>query len=304
MQSRDRLITLSRVGTVSGQGRVEQLEGMDLRALQLFEKAYRAEVAGYIASEVGSLAVTYGWRVAALTGLPVVDAPCNGRAHPLGLMGSLGLHRFPDHITLTTAAGRHVELVIRSNVQTAARRIRRAVARHRAGLAVVRNPLPVAYIRRHAAVGALGYARRIGEELLRNRPSGVRPVLHALSRLMRGRVLARGFIKSAELTEKNGFSIGHIAIRSEVGRPVVLPVCNEYMMAIDGNDVIAAFPDLITLFDEETALPLNSSDAGALRRVVVFCVARQYLPLASTMNDHRLLEGVERLLKIRFQAAA
>lgn len=44
-------------------------------------------------------------KISAMAGIPVVDAPCNGRAHPLALIGSLGLHRFPKHRTWTAAVG-------------------------------------------------------------------------------------------------------------------------------------------------------------------------------------------------------
>src|SRR5256885_1836450 len=73
--------------------------------------------------------------------------------------------------------------------------------------------------------------RPIGKVLLRHRAAA----LPALARLMKGRIIARGFIKRAELIEKDGFSLGHIAIRTDQGRQLIVPVLNEYMMALDGG---------------------------------------------------------------------
>jgi hypothetical protein len=296
-----RIVTFSRVGTVNS---VDSLEGLDLEALRLFQQAEPRPIGGYIASEVGPLAVTYGWRASARSGIPVVDAPCNGRAHPLGLMGSLGLHRMPEHETTTAAAGPRGNLVLRTNVVKAARAVRRAAARQKAGVAVVRNPLPSRYVGRHAATGGLGFARRVGAAWLRHRKRGLRAILPALAALMQGRVLARGFIKTAELMEKDGFSIGHLAIRTDAGRQLLMPVCNEFMMALDAGRSLAAFPDLITVFDEESGLPLGSAEARVPQAVAVFSVPHTRLPLGSPMHDRTLLEGVERLLNLRFRAAA
>jgi DUF917 family protein len=296
----DRVVTFSRVGTVSGSSAVTDLEGYDLRALDLFHRADRAPIAGFIASEVGPLAVTYGWRASARTGVPVIDAPCNGRAHPLGLMGSLGLHRLPQHRTLTAVAGPAACFISRANVIDAAATVRKAVAQQGAGVAVVRNPVPASYLLKHAAVGALSYARRIGHELLRHR----RDPLPALKRLMGGRILARGFVKINELIEQDGFSLGHVAIRTNAGRQLIVPIVNEYMMVFDAGRPIAAFPDLIALFDETTALPLPSADAQPTRPVVVFTAPRHRLLLAPTMYDPELLAPIERLLQLRFPVAA
>ena len=44
-----------------------------------------------------------GWMLSAITGLPMLDAACNGRAHPTGVMGAMGLNAIPDYRSLQTA---------------------------------------------------------------------------------------------------------------------------------------------------------------------------------------------------------
>ena len=113
--------------------------------------------------------------------------------------------------------------------------------------------------------------------------------------------MARGFVKSAQLEERQGFTVGNIMIRSEAGRQIRIPVCNEYMMVLDDESPLAAFPDLISVFDANVSLPLNSADVCPGQEVAVFAVPRSRLKLGSTMKDRTLLRPIEKLLGIRLR---
>jgi DUF917 family protein len=302
------LATISAVGTANSTSGAALRHVHFDRALALFEPFANRHVGGFIASEVGPRAVTYGLRESAATGIPVVDAPCNGRAHPLFVMGSLGLHRLPRQPTATVAVGgqpgsaSYVELAVRANVGTAARIVRDRAARTGIALAVVRNPVSAAFVRDHAAVGSLAYAHRIGHELLAQLPVGSTAVLTELARLMGGRVLASGHIASVKLAERQGFTVGRIVIKCVDGSLLDILVCNEFMAALAEGQPIMAFPDLIALFDRRTGLPLASTEAHTDQSVAVFAVPRDRLILGSTMRDLALLRGIEDLLEVRFAA--
>lgn len=302
------LVTFSGVGTVGKMGGVGQLDGHHEKALRLFLQMDKRPISGFIPSEVGAQAVTYGWHESILSGVPIVDAPCNGRAHPLSIMGSLGLHRFPAQSTTTVAIGgkprtdKYLELCIRANVVRASQIVRKAVAQSGVSLAVVRNPLPASYIGRHAALGGLKYALRVGETLLGHVGEGLTSVLRALSRLMGGTVLGQGSVESVDLTERVGFTVGTILLLTESRGYLRIPVCNEHMMVLDNESSLAAFPDLISLFDSGTSLPLSSSDVRPGQQVAVFGVPRSQLKLGSTMSDRALLHPIEKLLGIRIPA--
>jgi uncharacterized protein len=302
------LVTLSSVGPVRKTLGDDPLGRRHTRALELLLQISNQKVAGFVSSEVGALAVTYGWQQSILTGIPIVDAPCNGRAHPLGLMGSLGLHRFPTHVTTTVAVGgkarsdRYLELGIRTNVVRAAGMIRGASASAGIALAVARNPVPASYLRRHAALGGLAAARRLGQVLLKNLNKGISAVLESITETAGGYVATEGSVRSATMAERKGFTAGRIIIDADDGSRVLVPVCNEYMMTIRNGSSLAAFPDLITIFDRQSALPLNSTELKAGQRVAILIVPRQNLNLGSTMGDRSLLRPIEDLLKIRFPA--
>jgi DUF917 family protein len=303
------LLTFSFVGP-AGKTFGDDLHGQHhMRALQLFSRISKQRAAGFVPSEVGALAVTYGWEQAALLGVPIVDAPCNGRAHPLGLMGSLGLHRLSTHVTTTVGVGgvagsdRYLELALRTNVVRAARMIRAASASTGVPLAVARNPAPVWYVRRHAALGGLAAARSLGRVLLNNLGDGTAAVLESVARASRGAVAAQGRVRSAEVSERSGFTIGRIVIDGDDSSQLLVPVCNEYMMLIKNETQLAAFPDLITIFDFQSSLPLSSAEVSAGRRVAILIVPQKKLTLGSTMRDRGLLRPLEELLAIRFPSS-
>ena len=198
-----------------------------------------------------------------------------------------------------------MELVLRANARQASGIVRSAVEKAGVPVGVVRNPLPVSYVRRHAAVGALGFARMVGQVMERHRDAGINAVLEHLSSTMRGEaIVSDGLVRSVELREKGGFTVGRIAIRSETGTRILIPVCNEFMAAFSGEEPLALFPDLISIFDYETALPLGSAQVRESGRVAIFFVPRAHLPLASAMRDKTLLRPVERLLGIRLSHPA
>jgi DUF917 family protein len=297
--------------TLSGVGGARQTSADALghahfkRAIDLFESFSSHTVSGFIASEVGPRAVTYGLRESARSGLPVVDAPANGRAHPLSVMGSLGLHSRPRRATATVAVGGamgssdYVEIAIRANVIKAARIVRDRAAQGGIALAVVRNPLPAAVIRDHAAVGGLAFAQRVGRVLLASLSEGSSAVLTALARMMGGRVLANGYVTSAALSDRMGFTIGQITVICSDASAVHIAVCNEFMAVLDDGKPVVAFPDLIALIDRDTGLPLDSAQVKVNRSIAIFTVPRHRLLLGSGMRDPHLLRQIEKLLGIR-----
>jgi uncharacterized protein len=299
------VVTLSIVGSMAGMtgDQARPQHGLALRRLA---EAETRSIGALIPSEVGPQAVTYGWRESALAGIPIADAPCNGRAHPLGLMGSLGLHRRPSYITATVAIGgsrsahTRVELMLRTSAAKASRMIRHNAATSGVSLAVARNPLPASYVRKHAAVGGLKYAADVGKVVLNEINRGLPRLLERLSRWLGGRILSEGRVDSAALTEAEGFTVGDILIREQDGGEGRVAVCNEYLAFQRKGVVLSAFPDLIALFDFDSALPLASPEVMPGKRVAVFAVPRARLKLASTMKDLALLRPLERLVKLRF----
>src|SRR5947209_1369740 len=194
------IATLSAVGSAGNAAGFGLEETHFKRAIELYQRFANRNVDGFISSEVGPRSVSYGWSESARTGVPVVDAPANGRAHPLFTMGSLGLHQRRAYTPATTAVGgkktaaNYAEIAVRAGVAETARIVRDQAARSKTALAVVRNAVPAQYLENNAAVGGLAFARKVGRALLAASQGGSSPVLGALSHLMGGHVLAEGVI--------------------------------------------------------------------------------------------------------------
>jgi uncharacterized protein len=295
------IATLSIVGSVRGMPNAQTplLHGRCLRRLEEMESAPPQAM---IAAEVGPQPVIYGWRESAATGVPIIDAPCNGRAHPLGLMGSLGLHRQPGYVTSTVAAGgsggrTRVELTLRTSAANADKIVRQASAGTGRPLAVARNPLPAQYVARHAAIDGLKFAQRIGKVVVGELDHGLPKMLEHLARETGGRVLAEGVVRKAALSDRGGFAVGRIWIEGRDASECDVLVCNEFLALRRGCALVATVPDLIVLFDRERHLPLRSGDVRAGMEVSAFGVPRERLVLGSTMRDQGLLWSLKRLVK-------
>ena len=90
----DVLLTASLVGAPNAAN--QYMTPKDIaKTVEILQKNCDFHIGGIITNEQGGEATVNGWLQAAVTGLPVVDAPCNGRAHPTGVMGSMNLHKIP-----------------------------------------------------------------------------------------------------------------------------------------------------------------------------------------------------------------
>jgi len=98
------LLTVSAVGAPSAGSSILEPEDY-VRAVEMFAEKTGIKIGGLISSEIGALGIVNGWLQSAALNIPVVDAPCNGRAHPLGLMGSMGLTKKEKYISRQTAVG-------------------------------------------------------------------------------------------------------------------------------------------------------------------------------------------------------
>src|SRR5690606_21692653 len=103
-----------------------------------------------------------GWFAAAVSGLPVLDFACNGRAHPTGLMGSMGLHAQPGFVSQQAFVGgaeeRYTEGLVRGGLEDVAAIVRRASQVAGGFVSVCRNPIAIGYARDNGAPGAISEA--------------------------------------------------------------------------------------------------------------------------------------------------
>ena len=79
------VLTVSAVGAPAAKSQfVKPLDYV--RAVEKVSRSVNGIVGGLIQNEMGGMASANGLIQSAVLDIPIVDAPCNGRAHPLSLM--------------------------------------------------------------------------------------------------------------------------------------------------------------------------------------------------------------------------
>jgi len=303
-----KLLTVSAVGAPAAKGSHAKAYHY-IKAVELFMKHSGVKVDGFITNECGGLATVNGWVQSAVFGIPVVDAPCNGRAHPIAVMGSMGLHALPGYISIQVGvggnpdSGTYVEVLVRGTIDKASNMIRQAAVQAGGLVAVARNPVNAAYARRNGAVGAVKRCIALGQAMLEAGKASPMETIERAAEVSGGEVVCRGKVILKEIETKGGFDVGRVMV--EGGYEVVF--WNEYV-TLERNisyktagtgrnpalsERLATFPDLIVTLDVSTGFPVSSADVAEGQEVAVITVPQSKLLLGTGAKDKSLYASIE-----------
>ncbi|AUV84185.1 hypothetical protein C2R22_21680 (plasmid) [Salinigranum rubrum] len=247
-------------------------------------------VGALMTNEMGGFASVNGLLQSAVTGLPLVDAACNGRAHPTGPMGSIGLAN--DARVLQSGVGgvpeteRRHEVIVRAQLGTAASTIRRTAEAAGGLVAVARNPVTADYATEHAAVGVYEQAETVGAAV-RTATDGV-TAAENIAEELDGNVVVTGTVDSCALETTGGFDVGTVTVDG-----YELTFWNEYMTLDHDGTRVSTFPDLITTLDAESGRPISTAEIEVGQQVSVLTAPGASLALGAGMADPTLFEPVE-----------
>lgn len=268
-----------------------------VRAVERFIECFGICPAGIITNECGGNATMNGWMQAAALHLPLVDAPCNGRAHPTGVMGAMGLQRQRGFVSQQAAVGgsaergSYVEMVVSGSLAKASSLVRLASIEAEGLVAVARNPVSVRYARENAALGAIAQCIALGKTMLKLQekrediPAGVADFLH-------GEICMEGCIRDLKLETRNGFDVGCFTV-TDRNRSLEMTFWNEYMTLEAGTERIGTFPDLLMTFEAETGLPVSSAEIQEGMDIKILHVDSSNIHLGSGMRDPALFKPAE-----------
>jgi DUF917 family protein len=271
-----------------------------VQSTQIMLDTRPAELAGVIPNENGPSSGTNGWLQSAVLDIPVVDAPANGRAHPTGLMGAMGLHRVEGFHSIQTAVGgspetgRYIEMVAQGNIRVTANMVRYASIQAGGVVAVSRDPVSADYLRTHAAPGATVMAIRIGEAMMAARDKGADALISAIESELGAKRTCEGAVTELRLETVGGYDVGVIEIEGD--RRCELTFWNEFMTLEEEGRRLASFPDLITVVSLETGLPLASAELKRKDRVAVLAVPKENLILGEGVRLSETLAEAEKAI--------
>ncbi len=287
------IITVSMVGSPASPDAFLLPEDFS-RAVRLLEAHGDIRVGAVITNENGALATVNGWVQSADLGIPVLDVPCNGRAHPTSAMGSLGLHRDSSYRSIQAAVGgnrdhnQYLEVVISGNLDSCSRAVRQSSVSAGGLVAVARNPVSLAQAVSGGAPGAIRQAIELGQAMMA--AQGGRGKIDAICSYLGGDIIVQGQVTEVHLETGGGFDRGQVVVAAN-SETCHLWFLNEYMKAAIGEINRAQFPDLIATLDASSGLPIATSHVTVGQEVAVLVVPRDNLILSTTMDDRGLLSA-------------
>ncbi|MGO2634146.1 MAG: DUF917 domain-containing protein, partial [Galactobacter sp.] len=267
-----------------------------ISTVRLLRQAIGGDLAAVMTNENGPATTVNGWLQAAALGLPVLDAPANGRAHPTGVMGALQLHQESGYVSYQAFAGgrgaQELAGVLNGPLDGVAGAIRALSVRGGGMIGVCRNQVPVSRAARYGAVGGISFAMDLGAAFLRG-GTGAERIANAVE-FLGGRITVEGVVRDVELRRDGGFDVGTVAIDGD--RALELSFWNEYMSAEVDGERLATFPDLIMTLDTDTGDPIVSARIRPGQRVTVITADKSQLPLGASMFDLEQLADIEAIL--------
>jgi len=267
------------------------------QAVTLLQDYNRCPIAGLISSENGAVGTINGWVQSALLGIPVIDAPCDGRAHPTGIMGSMGLHRDRHYVSVQAAVGSNgLAILVRGPLHAASSLVRQVAVQAGGLVAVARNPVSARYVQEHGAPGAIQQAVSVGRIIMGMRSAGGYAVVQALAKELGGSVYGPGIVEHASLITEGGFDHGTVILTLDNGSVMELTFWNEYMTLEQGGQRLATFPDLIATIDLD-GLPCCSADVTRGQKLYILTVPYQRLILGQGVRDLAEYRRIEQVVQ-------
>lgn len=278
-----------------------EMRGVDyVKAVQLLQDALGEKLSGLMVGQNGKSSTLNGWLPSAILGTKVVDAVGDVRAHPTGDMGSIGLASSPEQMIQTAVGGnraenRYIELVTRGATAKVSPILRTASDMSGGFIASCRNPVRASYVRKHAALGGISLALKLGEAIIAAEGKGGNAVIDTIVRTTGGTLLAEGRITRKAVTyTSEAFDVGTVTLSGGA----VLHVMNEYMAVDDGHgNRQATFPDVISTLSPQGE-PLSVGELAEGMQVFVLHVAKSIIPLSSSVLDPAVYPHVEKTMGI------
>lgn len=278
------IVTTSVVGPQSGDSWKRSSLAVNLaRAVATMSKAIGRDIDGIISSEIGAINTLSPFPASLFLDIPVIDAPCNGRAHPTVLMGSLGLHRIQGYITTLVAVwggvgGSKGYSIVKGSLEETVNTLR-AIVQLRGSVATARNPIDAEYVKANAALGSISFAIELGS-VIRDYRSDPDEVSHRIAEKLSGKVIEDCVALDNSFEVREGLDAGKVEMICG-SKSYLLVYANEYMYLESGGEMISVFPDLISLIDLSSGLPLLSKDLVKGSRFDVVLVDWKKLRLGS-----------------------
>ena len=229
-------------------------------AFRQLENLMGRKIDAVLCGEAGGVNSTTPFVVAAATGLPLVDGDGMGRAYPELQMVTFTMHGVSaTPMVLVDDKGNSLVLDTVSNAWT--ERLARAATVEMGGSALLAfYPMSGAIAKKAVVRGTLSLCAKLGETVRANRTSEQGPVA-AVVETLDAKIIFHGRIKDIERRTVGGFARGTAqfeGVDTYSGQSFKLEFQNEFLMAERNGEIIVTTPDLITLVEADSGMPVTS----------------------------------------------
>ena len=243
------------------------------------------KVTALMSAEIGGMNCLEPLIVAADLNLPVLDCDGMGRAFPELQMFApfiYGCKIYPS--TIADDKGRRAVALKAKGPKQLEDAFRRVAIDMGCTSGIVLSHFNQEEIMKYTIQHSLSFARRIGHTILQARHEN-KSAVDEMIKCTNGKLLINGKLTDIKREITAGFSKGLVKIDgldSYAGKKVVIDFQNEFLIVrLEGtNEILACVPDLITILDIDTALPIPTEEVHYGMRVSV--IAMPVAPLMAT----------------------
>ncbi len=242
-----------------------------LDAFRMLERRLQCRAVATVSAEAGGVNSMIPIVVAASLGIPLVDADGMGRAFPELQMVTPTLHGVAaTPMVVADEKGNQVLLETPNNFWTE-RLARTVTIQMGCSACIALYAMQGALAKKAMIPGTISLAREIGHTLKTCREQKRDPI-EALTTLLRGRRLCEGKITDVRRRTERGFARGEVDITGagrDVGVHCKISFQNENLIFWRAGRPEVTTPDLITIVDEQTGLPITTEALKYGLRIVV-----------------------------------
>jgi DUF917 family protein len=256
---------------------VEKMEEGDegVRCLRAIEQHIGRKIDAVIADEIGGSNGLAPMITAAKLGLPVVDADGMGRAFPEVQMTTFFIHGQATHPAALADASGNIMLVTSATTPEMLEKLMRTGTVAMGCTAhMTTAPMQGQFIRDYGVPHTVSQSWELGDTVLAARAAKTDPVKALLAR-SGGTLLMKGKVSDIGRRIAAGFVRGSLTItglENDAGRSLVIDIQNEYLVAREGEKLLAMVPDLICIVDSETGRPITTEEQRYGLRVSVIAI--------------------------------
>lgn len=258
--------------------------------IDFIKKDFTGNIAGIMPLETGAVNSLLPFKIAASMQLPIVDIDMCGRAVPTLDLTGISLCSKPDQKFQFYCLTREDEYISIYTTPKKAERFFRSICADTGIISTFMYPASVGLIKKVCNRNSLTMSEKIGRWARENIKSDA-----DIERLMdyikestpysEAEIIAQGEIIENKKINKNGFMYSKIRLMDTFNNNVIeLHALNEFYELLINDKKVAGFPDIISVFNNVTHMPITSDECRTNHMITVVKISPPKLYIE---NDDR-----------------